>query len=172
MKKTIAKISVVVFIITLLITLIIKTPYYKAMRDGAFPSLPQNVILQANANEEEITLSYKWKGFKEFNTYSDYIIIQYNSQNIDFIDDGIDGRKDFHKLDRYLHGSIPSILQGSSEKEIVIPIDRNSRNDEISVPIKNRDANIEGTTAYYAHIVMLPMDMPSGWISEKINISN
>jgi hypothetical protein len=171
-KNTIIRVSIALFTIVLIVTLVIKMPYYKAIRDDMFPSTSKNVTMQAIANLEEVSISYRWTGFKEFYTYTDYIIIRYNPRNVEFIYDGIVGSEDFYKLDNYLHGSIPAILSESPEKEIVIPIDRSSRNGEILVPIKNQDNKIEGVIAFYAHIVMLPMDRPTGWISEKIKIAD
>ena len=171
MKKIGLKIAVAVFAVILIATLMIGTLYYKSLRDHIFPSYPENVTMQASANKTELRVSYRWEGFKEFSTYTDYIIIHYNYNNIEFNYEGINGSKEFYKSVRYLQGDFSILLPENSEKELVIPIDRNSKEGEIIIPIKSRDAEIENITIYYAHEVMLPMDMPTGWVSQKIHIT-
>ena len=170
MKKIGLKITVTVFAVILIVTLMIGTLYYKTLRDHIFPSYPETVTMKASANKTELRVSYRWERFKEFSTYTDYIIIRYNHRNIEFNYEGVNGSKEFYKSIRYLQGDFPTLLPESSEKEIVIPIDRNSKQGEIIIPIKSRDAEIENITIYYAHEVMLPMDMPTGWVSKKIHM--
>ena len=170
MKKIGLKIAVAVFAVILIVTLMIGTLYYKTLRDHIFPSYPKNVTMQANVNKTEMRVSYWWEGFKEFSTYTDYIIIHYNHKNIEFNYEGVNGSKEFYKSFRYLQGDFSILLPESSEKELIIPIDRNSKEGEIIIPIKNREDMVENITIYYAHEVMLPMDMPTGWVSEKIHM--
>jgi len=170
MKKTSLKIAIAVFVATLIVSIIFGTYYYKALRDHILPSSPQNLTMQANVNETELRIAYRWRGFKEYYTYADYIIIRYKYKNIEFNYDGMNLSKEFYKSIKYLQDDFYTPRPLSSEKELVVQVDNNSRKGEIIIPIKSRDAEIENITIYYAHEVSLPMDIPTGWVSKKVNI--
>lgn len=163
------KIAIVVFATMFIVFLITRTTYYKALRDGIFPSRPMNVNMQAKLSDNELKVSYKWWGLKEFYTFADYIVIRYDPENIELNYEGLDGSKEFYKSVRYLRGNFSKILPPSSERELVIPIQHNLKDGQILIPIKKQDTEIKNITIYYAHDVSLPMDSPTGWISKEID---
>lgn len=163
------KIAIVVFPAMYIVFLITRTSYYKALRDGILPSGPMNVNMQAKVSDSELKVSYKWWELKEFYTFADYIVIRYDPENIELNYDGLDGSKELYKSVRYLRGDFSKILPSSSKRELVIPIEHDSKEGQILIPIKKQDAEIKNITIYYAHDVSLPMDSPAGWVSKEID---
>lgn len=166
MKKTTLKLIVSLIIIILIFSLIIGILYRKILRDYLFPSSPKDIIVQAGINKNELKIYYKWQGFKEHSTVTDYIIIRYEEENIQLNYKQRNMSKEFYKSVEYLQGNFPKISYLSTEKDLVVPIERNSKEGEIIIPIKESDSKIDNITIYYAHQVALPMDILTGWITK------
>lgn len=166
MEKTTSKLIVLLFIIILIFSLIIGILYRKTLIDHLFPSSPKNITVQADVNKTELMIYYKWQGFKEYSTVADYVVIRYEEENIQLNYKEKEMSKEFYRSVGYLQGDFPKKSYLSTEKELVVPIERNSKEGEIIIPIKKSDDKIDNITIYYAHQLALPMDMLIGWITK------